>query len=158
MRVKENTKIIDIACGKGTTAIRLARKYGCQVIGVDISESLIEEANRLSKRNRVSAKVSFQVGDALDLPFSDGEFEGAISQAMFVLVEDKKKAVTEAMRVIKQGGNAGWIELSWKKEPAEEFMDKVLNEICAYCMANAETYEGWKCLFTESGVKKVEVM
>ena len=153
----EDKNIIDIACGKGTTSIYLAKRFGCKVIGIDFSERLIEEAKHLAKKSRVENLVSFQVADALDLPFSEGEFDGAVSQAMLVLVDDKKKAIKEARRVMKQGGRAGWVELSWKKEPTKEFLDKVSNEICAYCMANVEIYEGWKALFSEAGFKKIDV-
>ena len=150
-------KIIDIACGKGTTSNYLAKRFGCKVIGIDFSERLIGEAKNLAKKNKVENLVSFQVADALDLPFSEGEFDGAISQAMLVLVDNKRKAIEEARRVIKQGGRAGWVELSWKKEPTKKFLDKVSNEICAYCMANVEVYDGWKALFSDAGFKKVDV-
>jgi len=155
---EEDKKIIDIACGKGTTAIYLARRFGCRVIGIDFSERLIEEAKYLAKRKKVENLVSFQVADALNLPFFEGEFDGAVSQAMLVLVDDKKKAIKETMRVIKPGGKAGWVELSWKKEPTKEFLDKVSNEICAYCMANVEIFEGWKALFLEAVFKKIDVL
>ena len=123
----EDQKIIDIACGKGTTGIYLAKRFGCKVIGIDFSERLIEEAKHLAKKNRVENLVSFQVADALDLPFSEGKFDGAVSQAMLVLVDDKMKAIKEARRVIKQGGRAGWVELSWKKKPAKELiLSKIL--------------------------------
>jgi ubiquinone/menaquinone biosynthesis C-methylase UbiE len=153
----EGKKIIDIACGKGTTSIYLAKRFGCKVIGIDFSERLIGEAKHLAKKSKVENLVSFQVADALGLPFHEGEFDGAISQAMLVLVDDKKKAIKETMRVLKEGGRAGWVELSWKKEPTKEFLDKVSNEICAYCMTNVEIYDGWKALFSEAGFNKIEV-
>lgn len=156
--ITEATKVIDNACGKGTTAIYLAKRYGCPVTGIDISENLIAEARHLAQRNKVTDKVNFQIADALNLPFSDNEFDVAFSQAMLVLVDDQKKAIQEALRVIKHGGKAGWIELSWKKEPARDFLAKVSNEICAYCMANVHTFEGWENLFSQAGFRKVEVM
>ncbi len=156
--ITETTKVLDNACGKGTTAIYLAKKFGCEVIGIDISEKLITEAKHLAQRKNVSDKVIFQVADAMNLPFSDNEFDVAVSQAMLVLVDDKKETIKEALRVIKPGGKAGWVELSWKKKPTTDFLDKVSNEICAYCMANVHTYEGWKSLFSEAAFKKIEVL
>jgi ubiquinone/menaquinone biosynthesis C-methylase UbiE len=157
LHISKSTKVIDIACGRGTTALFLAQKFDCQVVGVDISEELIEEAKELAKKKGLEDLITFQVGDALDIPYSDGEFDVAISQAMLILVGDKIKAIHEAMRVIKPGGAAGWIELSWKKPPSEKFMDEATNEMCAYCMENVNTFDAWEEIFKEAGVKKIEV-
>ncbi len=157
LKINKNTRVIDIACGKGTTAVFIAQKFGCQVVGVDISEELIEEAKELAKKKGLEDLVTFQVGDALDLPYSDGEFDVAISQAMLILVGDKVKAIQEAMRVIKPGGSAGWIELSWKKTPSKKFMDEATKEMCAYCMKNVNTFKCWEKVFKKAGVKNIEV-
>lgn len=155
LNINRGTKIIDIACGKGTTAFYVAEKYDCNVVGIDISEELIEEANYLNKKKGFENKVSFQLGDAMQLPFSDGEFDIALSQAMLVLVEDKIKTIKEAHRIIKKGGRAGWLELSWRKEIDQDFLDKVSNVLCAYCMTNVSTYDGWKNIFEHAGINNI---
>ena len=156
-QVNKDTSVIDIACGKGTTSILLAEKYGCKVTGIDLSNDLIDYAKELARKRRLDARIDFRVGNALDLPFNDNEFDFAISQAILVLVPDKKRAIKEAFRVIKPGGCAGWIELSWKEDPPADFMRKVSNELCAYCMANVSTFEGWEKLFKESGIGNLEL-
>ena len=156
--IHKNTTVLDIACGKGTTAVYLAQNYGCQVVGIDISEDLVAQSIALAKRKHVEDKVTFHVGDALNMPFSDDEFDVAISQAILILVSDKKKAIQEALRVTKPGGYIGWLELSWKKPPTKEFLDGVSNVICAYCMLGVETFENWEKIFREAGVKQLEVI
>lgn len=151
--IGKNSKVVDIACGKGTSAIYLAQRYGCSVVGIDISDELVTQAKALAKRKRLESKVSFHVGDALDMPFPDDEFDVAIAQAMLVLVGNQQKAVQEGLRVTKPGGYLGWLELSWREEPTEEFIEQVSTVICAYCMRNAHTYDGWQNLFSESGVQ-----
>jgi ubiquinone/menaquinone biosynthesis C-methylase UbiE len=157
LRITQDTKVIDIACGKGTTALYIAERYGCNVVGIDIEKDLIEEANQLLRKKGMERKVSFQVGDAMHLPFDDNSFDVAVSQAMLVLVEDKYRTIQEARRVIKQGGRAGWLELSWKKETNPEFMDVVSNVLCAYCMTNVSTYEGWETIFRKAGINNLVV-
>lgn len=130
-KIDSNMKVVDIACGKGTTSVYLAKRYGCEVVGIDISEDLISQSNRLAKNERLEGQVSFHTGDALDLPFEDNEFDVAVSQAMLILVDDKKKAISEALRVTKPGGYLGWLELSWKRQPTIEFLDGVSNVLCA---------------------------
>lgn len=66
-QLDENKKVIDIACGKGTSAIFFAQNYGCEVIGIDISEDLIAQAKALVARKGLHDKVESRDGDALDL-------------------------------------------------------------------------------------------
>lgn len=155
LQVRSDSTVIDIACGKGSSAVFVAEKYGCRVTAVDISAELIEEAKQLAKRRGLSGKISFMVCDAMQLPFEDGSFDVAVSQAMLVLVDDKIRAIKEANRVIKPGGAAGWLELSWRNEPSEEFIEHVSKVLCSYCMKRAETYEGWLVTFAKAGIAGV---
>jgi ubiquinone/menaquinone biosynthesis C-methylase UbiE len=152
-----HARVVDIACGKGTSAVYLAERYGCEVVGIDISSDLVAQATILAKKRRLAGKVTFGVGDALQLPFPDNEFDAAVSQAMLVLVADKRKAVLEAMRVTKPGGYLGWLELSWKKPPTADFLAAVSNVLCAYCMQNVHTFPEWEELLKETGVNQLAV-
>jgi ubiquinone/menaquinone biosynthesis C-methylase UbiE len=158
LQINPSHKIIDIACGKGTTAILLAKKYHCNVVGIDISAELIEEAKRLALKSGVTDKLTFIVGDATNLPFNDNTFDIAISQAMLILVDDKIKTIQEANRIINKGGSAGWLELSWKKPITEEILDEISNVICAYCMKNVLTFEEWQKTFKNAGIDNLQII
>ena len=157
-RIGPRTRVLDNACGKGTTAVYLAQKYSCQVVGVDISKEMIAEATALARQKGLEHRVSFREADALALPFDADEFDVVVSQAMLVLVSDKKQAIREALRVARPGGHLGWIELSWKKLPTPEFLQFVSDVICAYCMQNVRTYHGWETLFLEAGARQLTTM
>ena len=150
------TRVIDIACGKGTSAVYLVERYGCEVVGIDISDDLIAQANALAKNRGMTQKTTFRVGDALDLPFPDNEFDVAVSQAMLVLVSDKRRSIQEALRVVKPDGYLGWLELSWKRPPTAEFLKAVSDVLCAYCMQNVQTYQDWQSLLTDTGVNQLK--
>jgi len=156
--VNRNSRVIDIACGKGTTAILLAEKFGCEVVGIDLAPELIDEAIHLAEKKGLSGKITFHVGDALGLPFDDAEFDIAISQAMLVLIEDKVRAIQEAKRVIRPNGSAGWLELSWKKPIPPEFLRILSDVICAYCMTNVQTFDGWRKVFSAAGIPEVNII
>jgi len=158
LNINRDTKVIDIACGKGTTAFYLAEKYDCNVIGIDISEELIEEAKCLKKKKGLDKKVIFEIGDAMQLPFGDNEFDVAISQAMLILVEDKIATIKETNRVIKNGGRAGWLELSWREKINQDFLEKVSKVLCAYCMTNVNTYDEWEEIFKKAGINNISVI
>ena len=158
LHIDENSHVIDIACGKGTSAVYTAKKYGCKAAAIDISPELIKEAKRIARMHNVSKRVDFFVGDAMKLPFESESFDAALSQAMLVLVDDKIRAIQEARRVLKRGGNAGWLELSWKNKPPEDFLEHVSTALCSYCMKRAETYDGWKKTFEKAGVQNVRII
>jgi ubiquinone/menaquinone biosynthesis C-methylase UbiE len=150
--LREGHRVLDLGCGKGTTAIYLARKYGCDVTGIDLSDELVAQAILLARRARVSHRTHFQLADAHSLPFPDGEFDAVISQAVLVLVKDKSQVIREALRVTRPGGHIGWLELSWQREPSPDFLRSVSDVLCAYCMQNVETFQDWQSRFREAGV------
>lgn len=119
--INENTKVLDIACGKGLTTIQLAKQFNCQVVGIDILENSIKEAKENARKKGVSDLVTFQQADAENLPFNNNEFDISIAQAMLILINDKTKIIRETARVLKPGGLSGWLELSWKKGPTKTF-------------------------------------
>jgi len=70
--------VLEIGSGVGTTAVYLAKRHGCRVVGVDISERMVEWARKRAKRQGLEDRVEFRVADAQDLPFEDGLFDAAI--------------------------------------------------------------------------------
>jgi arsenite methyltransferase len=157
-QIDGEANVLDVGCGKGTSALYLAEHYGCSVLGVDISPDSIDEARRLASRRGLEDKVRFEVGDALRLPFPDDQFDATISQALLVLVKDKLQAVRESLRVARPGARLGWLELSWLEKPTAEFMDLVSTVVCAYCLRNVETFEAWKSLLDGAEVDDLQVV
>lgn len=149
-------RILDLGCGKGTSAICFARKYGCSVTGIDLSESLIAEARARARHARVTRQTQFVVGDAQSLPFPDGAFDAVVSQAVLVLVKDKERVIEEAVRVTRPGGRLAWMELTWRKPPTPEFLQAISDVLCAYCMQNVETQAGWQGHFQHAGIANVK--
>jgi ubiquinone/menaquinone biosynthesis C-methylase UbiE len=148
-------RVLDLGCGKGTTAIYLARKYGCDVTGIDLSDELVAQAISLARRARMGHRACFRIADAESLPFRDGEFDVVISQAVLVLVKDKSRVIREALRVTKPGGRVGWLELSWQRAPSPDFLQSVSDVLCAYCMQNVETFQDWQSRFREAGAAEL---
>jgi ubiquinone/menaquinone biosynthesis C-methylase UbiE len=157
-QIDKDKRVLDIACGKGTTSILIAKKFGCKVTGIDISPELIEEAKFLARKSKVQQLLEFKVADATSLPFKDNEFDVTIAQAMLVLIDEKSSVIKEALRVLKPAGLAGWIELTWQKQPTESFLHQVSDVICAYCMLNVKISDDWNSLFIQSGAKNLQTV
>jgi ubiquinone/menaquinone biosynthesis C-methylase UbiE len=101
LELKPGMKVLDVACGTGNLALPAART-GAAVTGVDIAPNLIEQAKATAAAEGLSAR--FDVGDAEDLQYEDGEFDVVIT--MFGAMFAPRPAVTagELKRVCKPGG------------------------------------------------------
>lgn len=104
-------QILDVGCGVGGSARRLAQHAGCRVTGVDLSDAFIDTARRLTQLLGMQDRVSFHAASALELPFEDGRFDGAWSIQMGMNVEDKAAWLKELHRVVRPGGRVVWYEV-----------------------------------------------
>jgi MFS transporter, ACS family, tartrate transporter len=68
--------LLDIACGAGGPALRIAATTGCSVIGVDVHEQAVKTANSLAAERGLAGHAEFRTTDATGpLPFSDATFD-----------------------------------------------------------------------------------
>lgn len=99
--IKSGTKLLDVACGTGNTAVPAA-KAGANVIGVDIASNLIEQARKRAQQQGV--KAEFQEGDAEQLAFPDASFDIVISVFGAMFAPRPERVAAEFLRVCKPGG------------------------------------------------------
>lgn len=155
-QINKNSYILDVGCGVGVTPCFIAGSIGCQVMGVDIMEKMIERSRERAQREKVSDKVEFRVADAQDLPFEDNLFDAVITESVTAFPEDKQKTVNEYARVTKPGGFVGLNESLWLKLPPPP-------EVVAWAMqdigANIKplTPDAWKVLLEDAGLTEIMV-
>ena len=102
MDLQTHATVADLGCGTGTTALMLARDFGLQVSGVDLSAANIERA--IERTDTSSAAVRFIQADAQKLPFEDNELDGILAECSFSLFADQAAVLAEIKRVLKPGG------------------------------------------------------
>jgi ubiquinone/menaquinone biosynthesis C-methylase UbiE len=98
------TRVLDLGCGIGGPARYLAATFGCRVTGVDLSPAFIDAATYLTERCGLSDRVTFQVGNALHLPFEDATFDTVFLQHVAMNIEDRTALYTEIRRILMPGG------------------------------------------------------
>lgn len=94
-------RVLDVATGTGWTARRVATR-GAQVVGVDIAADLLDAARGFARA--AGLDIEFRLADAERLPFSDGEFDAAISTCGVMFVGKPEAAAAELARVVRPGG------------------------------------------------------
>src|ERR1039458_8705360 len=92
------SRVLDVACGKGTTAVFLAKEFGCEVFGVDYGDRNVAAARSLAQADHVDSRVQFERSDAENLPFSDGSFDAVICECAFCTFPDKVAGARELFR------------------------------------------------------------
>jgi len=152
--VNENSYVLDAGCGVGITSCYLAKKYGCKVIAVDVSEDMIKQAKKRAERKGVGDKIDFIVADVTSLPFKDNFFDAVISESVNAFIKDKRKAISEYRRVAKQGGYVGFNEATWIKMPPPELVEYLSNALGG---AEFLTPDGWKNLLEEAKFSDIVV-
>ncbi len=98
-----NDHVLDIGCGIGGAARYLASQAGCRVTGIDLTPEFVATAQALTEKTGLGGRVAYEVASALDMPFADGAFDGAITLHVAMNIRDRAGLYGEVARVIKPG-------------------------------------------------------
>jgi ubiquinone/menaquinone biosynthesis C-methylase UbiE len=102
--IHSDMRLLDVGCGIGGPARHLADTFGCHVSGIDLTEGYVTVANSLSRRVGLADLVGCRQGTALDLPFDEASFDGALLLHVGMNIDDKATLCREVARVMKPGG------------------------------------------------------
>jgi len=125
--------VLDVGSGVGGPARFLAATYGCRVTGVDLSEPFVDAARYLTERTGQSGQVSFEIANALELPFDGGRFDVALLQHVAMNIYDRARLYREIRRVLKLRGRFATFDVvlnsgephypvPWARTPATSFL------------------------------------
>jgi len=113
LRLREGLFVLDVGCGTGADVVDIARRVASSgaVTGVDVSEAMIAEAQR--RTAGLGLPVAFEVGNAMELRFEDGTFDGCRTERMLMHVPEPTRAFSEMVRVTKTGGRVSVFDFDW---------------------------------------------
>lgn len=102
--LKSGEQVLDVACGTGIVARHAAPHVGVRgrVTGLDMNEGMLEVAKKTSAD--IQPAITWQRGDASDLPFSDTAFDVVLCQQGLQFFPDRAAALREMRRVLKPEG------------------------------------------------------
>ncbi|HLW20254.1 MAG TPA: bifunctional demethylmenaquinone methyltransferase/2-methoxy-6-polyprenyl-1,4-benzoquinol methylase UbiE [Cyclobacteriaceae bacterium] len=113
MLQKDQPKLIlDIATGTGDFAIEALALNPEKVIGVDISEGMLEEGRKKMKKKKLDHLIELQLGDSEKLLFPENNFDAVIVSFGVRNFENLEKGLSDMYRVLKPGGKTVIVEFS----------------------------------------------
>ena len=124
----EGAVMVDIGTGPGILPIDIAKKFPrSKIIGVDLSEKMIEIANK-NKKAHQAENVEFKVMDANDLRFADNSIDFIISTGSLHHWKNPKAILNEIHRCLKPGGSA-WVYDGYGQATNAD-IDKAIRRFC----------------------------
>jgi demethylmenaquinone methyltransferase / 2-methoxy-6-polyprenyl-1,4-benzoquinol methylase len=104
--------ILDVATGTGDFAIEALKLNPDKVIGMDISEGMLEIGRKKMRTNGYDSIIEMRTGDSENLPFEQNKFDAVIVAFGVRNFENLEKGLGEMLRVMKPGGQAVVLEFS----------------------------------------------
>lgn len=104
-------KVLDVGGGIGGPARTLASEFGCALTVLDLTEEFCRVGEMLTARTRLSDRVTFRLGNALDMPFSDNSFDVVWVQHSSMNIAAKERFFAEIYRVLRSGGRLALHEI-----------------------------------------------
>jgi len=116
-RLEQGGSALDVCCGTGDLALALERRVGPRgrVVGLDFSAPMLELAE--AKSRDAGAPVTWVQGNALELPFGDGEFDAVTVGFGARNVVDLDGGIAEMARVVRPGGRVVVLEITTPRRP-----------------------------------------
>lgn len=132
--VRPGERVLDMGCGAGRHAFELYRR-GANVVALDQNVSdladvqVMFDAMAAEGGLRAEAAATTVEGDALALPFDDGEFDRIIAAEILEHIPDDEQAMRELFRVLKPGGVAAITVPRWFAEKVNWALSDAYHEV-----------------------------
>jgi SAM-dependent methyltransferase len=155
LHLSPGQRVLDAAAGNGASAIFLAQRFGCEVVGVDYGAQTTARAKAAAKEAGVAGRVHFVPGDAEALPCGDGAFDALVCECAFCTFPDKRAAAREFARVLRPGGRVGLSDLT-RAGPLPSELEGLLAWIA--CLADAQPIDRYAACLADAGfaIERVE--
>ena len=153
--IGRDSRVLDIASGRGTSSLYLAEQFGCQVVALDLSENNLEYSRVLAKERNLSSQITTTTASAENLPFESNSFDAIICECAVCTFENPQQAVNEMFRVLKPNAKVGISDVVLNKElPCD--LNELLSKI--FCISGALSNEQYIEMFKKNGFSKIKLL
>ncbi|HWY71715.1 MAG TPA: class I SAM-dependent methyltransferase [Terriglobales bacterium] len=105
LNLSPGKSLLDVACGSGAPALRIAAKTGCSIVGIDAHEQAVSTARSFAAQRDLTGLAEFRVADAAGpLPFPDARFDAITCIDSINHLPNRLGVISEWARLLKPGG------------------------------------------------------
>jgi arsenite methyltransferase len=137
-------RILDVACGRGTTLAAVLERWPLTAIGLDVSAPAEGEGD--AKRGTVSLRR----GDAHEIPFDDGSFDMVLCECALSTFVEQPRALSEMYRVLSPGGYLAVSDMVVERAVPDALLDWVH---AGTCLTHAHSFAGYQTLLRSAGLE-----
>ncbi|MGI8921801.1 MAG: SAM-dependent methyltransferase [Solirubrobacteraceae bacterium] len=156
-RIEPGARVLDLGCGIGEPAIRIARTRDCHVTGINASREQVRQGRGLVGAEGLADRVEIRYGNALALDFPDDSFDAIVclevAGDICVTEAAKDRLVAELWRVLRPGGHVGFSDLAFTEAPTRK-EDRALRALLYH--TGSELIVDWPAQFTAQGFQLLE--
>ncbi|MFX1501258.1 MAG: class I SAM-dependent methyltransferase [Promethearchaeota archaeon] len=154
----EKPKILEVGCSTGYITRYIAKKFNCEIIGIDVGKLVLEIAREEAQKLNLT-NINFQTGNVENLPFPNESFDIVFGEAITALVSNPIKVVEEYKRVLKPYGKIATLDLFMKESLSKELIEEInkIMSIVIGAQIRIRTFQEWVQIFTESGFKDIKI-
>ena len=149
MGLQPGWRVLDLACGIGTSATAISRVFRCHVTGLELSAESAASSRRRALEQPIPANVAFVRGDAETPPFRDGAFDAVIIECATSLFTDKPAAIARVRRLLRPGGVIGLSDVTVEPGSLPPELDSTLGMML--CLTDALPAAGYQALLESAG-------
>nr|XP_056709409.1 uncharacterized protein LOC130480808 [Euleptes europaea] len=151
LALKPGQKVLDVGCGLGGSDFHMAKEFGVEVLGLDLSHNMVQLALERAQRENESL-VQFEVGDATRRVFPEGSFDVVYSRDTFLHVADKSALFQRFLLWLKPGGQLLISDYCCGPRPWSEVFTKYVKQR-GYSLLMPQEYGQ---VLQEAGFRKVQ--
>jgi ubiquinone/menaquinone biosynthesis C-methylase UbiE len=153
-KIRQGDTVVDLGSGAGNDCFVARALTGSagKVIGIDMTEKMIEKAN-INLKKLGYENVEFRLGDIEEMPVESAIADVVISNCVLNLVPDKSKAFSEIFRILKPGGHLSVSDVVLRGDLPEKIKNAA--EMYAGCVSGATDIEKYLSMMSAAGLKSI---
>ncbi|EGJ30231.1 MULTISPECIES: methyltransferase domain-containing protein [Moorena] len=154
-QIGENSQVIDLGAGYGGTARYLAKKYGCFVSCLNLSELQNQRNLEMNQAQNLNHRIEVKQGNFENIPHDDRSFDIVWSQDSMVHSGNRRQVLSEIRRILKPGGELIFTDTLRNHDCSPEKLQPAFNRLQ---IKDAGSFHFYKKTLQELGFEEIQVI
>lgn len=166
MEIEQGHHLLDVGCGPGVDTVAMGRLVGAEgrVVGVDIDEEMLQQADDAACEAGVERIVQHRQADVAALPFEGGSFDGCHAERLFQVLPasyDRNAVFAEMLRVVRAGGQLVIADTDWATAsvnyPDSALERRLLHFLASHMRPNGYAGRELFAMFRQHNLQNIQI-